>query len=124
MSIKKIKVASVWVGEADKEITAKATGKKYNVCNASVKVADDCPNFAGRSIKMGFFADVEKKRTGKENAEYFKKNSDGQEIYLDVTEGTKYTNKDGIEVTPLEGKKPSKAKLEGYLAALEELKNQ
>ena len=121
MSIKKIKVASIWIGEADKEVTAKSTGKKYNVCDVSVKITEDCKNYAGRSIKMGFFADKEKGRTGKENAEYFKKNSDGQEIYLDITEGKKYTNKDGIEVIPLNGKKPSKAKLEAYLELLAEM---
>ena len=119
MSIKNIKIASVWIDEADKEITAKATGKKYNVCNASIKVADDCKNYAGKSIKMGFFANEEKKRSGKEQAEYFKSMNEGKEILLEVTEEAwEKDDKSGIS---LKGKTLSKAKKEAYESILKEM---
>jgi hypothetical protein len=121
MSIKKIKIASVWVDVKDKEIIAKATGKKYNVCNASIKVSDDCKHYAGKSIKMGFFANEEKKRSGKDQAEYFKGQNEGKEILLDVTE--EEWEKDDKSGTSLKGKTLSKAKKEAYEEILKEMSN-
>lgn len=119
MSIKKIKVASIFVND-EKSITSKKDGKVYNLCEANVKVADDCKSYAGKYIKMSFFEDVEKKRSAKSLADYFKEQNNEKEIYLDVTE-EKYINKDKEEAVSLRGKKPSKAKLEAYLELLEEM---
>lgn len=119
MSIKKIKVASIFVNE-EKSITSKKDGKVYNLCEANVKVADDCKNYAGKYIKISFFEDKEKKRSATSLAEYYKTQNNEKEVYIDVTE-QKYTNKDGEEAVSLIGKKPSKAKLEAYLELLAEM---
>ena len=89
MSIKKLKVAGVFI-EDEKEITAK-TGKKYKLCGVSIKVADDCLDYAGKWIKTAIFEyidlkDAKKNRTATEKAEYFKTQSLDKEILVDVTE--------------------------------------
>jgi hypothetical protein len=117
--IKKIKVASIFVNE-EKSITSKKDGKVYNLCEANVKVADDCKAYAGKYIKMSFFEDIEKKRSALSLAEYYKAQNNEKEVYIDVTE-QKYVNKDGVDAVSLVGKKPSKAKLEAYLELLEEM---
>ena len=109
--IKKIKVGSIFVNES-KEITSKKDGKKYDVCDVNVKIADDCKDYAGRYVRLGVFGytdpkDPKKNKTSKEKADYFKSQNDGKDILLEITE-EKYTDKDGFEQTALRGKTLSK----------------
>jgi hypothetical protein len=109
--IKKIKVGSIFVNES-KEITSKKDGKKYDVCDVNVKVADDSKEYAGRYIRIGVFGyndpkDPKKNKTSKEKADYWKSQNDGKDILLDITEET-YTDKDGMPATALRGKTLSK----------------
>lgn len=106
MSIKKIKIASVFVNE-EKEITSKKDSKKYKVCEVNVKVADDCKDYAGKYIKHSFFEQKKdpakswsKDRSATEQAEYFKKENDGKEIIVEVEE-TESKGKDGKVYTNL-----------------------
>jgi len=115
MAIKKIKVGSIFVNES-KEITSKKDGKKYDVCDVNVKIADDCPDYAGRYVRLGVFGytdpkDPKKNKTSKEKADYWKTQNDGKEVWLEINE-EKYTDKDGFEQTALRGKTLSKAKQE------------
>ena len=108
MAIKKIKVASVWVNE-EKEITSKKDGKVYKVVKVSVKVADDCKDYAGKYINISIFGD--EKRTATSKAEYFKTESTEKEILINVDE-REYTNKEGLQAISLEGKQLSKKEKE------------
>lgn len=114
MNIKKIKVGSIFVNE-EKEITAKATGKKYKLCEVNVKVADDCPSgYAGKYMKTSIFAyvndkDASKNKSAKNQAEYFKTQNEGKEMLVDVTEEKWIGSKDGVEHTSLKFKTLSKA---------------
>ena len=120
-NIKKIKIEKVFIKDSeDKEIIStkeKTKGNKYYVCSASIKVSDDCPNYAGEWIKVGFFAytdpkDKSKNKSGFSKAEYFKSQMEGKEILLDVTEGETYTSKEGVEKVSLSGKLLSKKEAE------------
>jgi len=111
MAIKKIKVGSIFVNES-KEITSKKDGKKYDVCDVNVKIADDCPEYAGRYVRLGVFGytdpkDPKKNKTATDKANYWKTQNNEKEILLDITE-EKYTDKDGFEQTALRGKTLSK----------------
>jgi len=113
--IKKIKVGSIFVNDS-KEITSKKDGKKYDVCDVNVKVADDSKEYAGRYIRIGVFGytdpkDPKKNKTSKEKADYWKTQNDGKEVILEVNERS-YTDKDGMPGTALDGKTLSKAKQE------------
>lgn len=124
MSIKLIKIEKVSIKDKEYDFIYKNGKNKDNpgkLRGMGIKVADDCPNFAGKWINMVAFADP--KHTTQQNADYFKSQNEGTEVYLDVVQDDPYT-KDGVEVEQWKASKPSKAKLEGYLAALEELKNQ
>lgn len=117
MSIKKIKIASVFVNE-EKEITSKKDNKKYKVCEVNVKVADDCKDYAGKYIKHSFFEQKKdpakswsKDRSAKEQAEYFKKENDGKEIIVEVEE-TESKGKDGKVYTNLTFKMLNKTQRE------------
>jgi len=115
MAIKKIKVGSIFVNDS-KEITSKKDGKKYDVCDVNVKVADDSKEYAGRYIRIGVFGytdpkDPKKNKTSKEKADYWKTQNDGKEVILEVNERS-YTDKDGMPGTALDGKTLSKAKQE------------
>lgn len=115
MAIKKIKVGSIFVNEP-KEITSKKDGKKYDVCDVNVKIADDSKEYAGKYVRIGVFGytdlkDPKKNKTSKEKADYFKSQNDGKEILLDINERL-WTDKDGFEQTALDGKTLSKAKAE------------
>ena len=111
MAIKKIKVGSIFINE-EKEITSKKDGKKYKVCNANIKVADDSKEYAGRYIQIGIFGyvdpkDPKKNKSATEKAEYFKKMNADKDILLEVTE-RQYVDKDGMPGTALDGKILSK----------------
>lgn len=111
MAIKKIKVGSIFVNEA-KEITSKKDGKKYDVTDVNIKVADDSKEYAGRYIRIGVFGytdpkDPKKNKTSQEKANYWKTQNDGKEILLEITERN-YTDKDGLPGVALDGKTLSK----------------
>jgi hypothetical protein len=113
--IKKIKVSTMFVNE-EKEITSKKDSKKYKVCNVNIKVADDCPEYAGKYIQVGIFGyvdpkDPKKNKSATDKANYFKTQNEGNEMLLDITE-EKYTNKEGQEATALRGKVLTKAQQE------------
>jgi len=115
MAIKKIKVGSIFINPA-KEITSKKDGKKYDVCDVNVKVADDSKEYAGRYVRIGVFGyndpkDPSKNKTSTQKAEYWKSQNDGKEILLEIAERA-YTDKDGMPGTALDGKTLSKAKQE------------
>ena len=109
MKVKKIKIASIFVSDTEKEITSKKDGKVYKLCDVSIKVADDCPDYAGKWIRSSFFGDEKKSATSK--AEYFKSQNDGKEIIVNVEEQT-YTNKEGEEAVSLKFKLLSKKEKE------------
>lgn len=91
--IKKIKIASIFVNP-ETEITSKqekTKGKKFKLCKVNVKVADDSPEYAGRYMSTSMFEYVDKinpskNRTATDQAEYWKKQNEGQEVLLDVEE--------------------------------------
>lgn len=109
--IKKIKVGSIFINP-EKEITSKKDGKKYNVCDVNIKIADDSKEYAGKYVRIGVFGytdpkDPSKNKTATEKAEYFKKQNDAKDLLLEITEET-YTDKDGMPATALRGKTLSK----------------
>lgn len=109
--IKKIKVGSIFINP-EKEITSKKDGKKYNVCDVNIKIADDSKEYAGKYVRIGVFGytdpkDPKKNKTATEKATYWKTQNNEKEILLDITE-EKYTDKDGFEQTALRGKTLSK----------------
>ena len=115
MAIKKIKIASAFVNE-EKEITSKKDGKVYKLVEVNCKVADDCPDYAGKYVKGTFFAyndpkDPSKNKTATEKAEYFKKENEGKDVLMDVEE-QKYVNKDGVDAISLRFKLLTKAQKE------------
>lgn len=103
----------------EKEIVAKKgknVGKTFVVCPVSIKVADDCPDYAGKWIKTTYFSyedlkDSKKNKTAKERAETFRDNNEGKAILLDVTE-REYVDKDGNNAIALEFKTLTKAQKE------------
>ena len=117
--IKKIKIANIVVKE-EKEITStkpKTLGKKYKLCEVLVKVADDCPEYAGKWIKTSIFEyldpkDPKKNRTALDGANYFKSQNNEKEVLLDVEETKSISAKDGKEYTNYSFKKLSKAQAE------------
>ena len=103
---KRIKVERVYIKDTeDQEIIStkeKTKGNKYYVTNASIKVSDDSPNYAGQWLKVGFFAykdksDSKKDKSGFSKAEYFKSQKEGKEIIVDLISETPYVSKDGKE---------------------------
>jgi len=115
MNLKKVKIASVFVNE-EKKITSKKDGKVYDLCEANCKLADDSAEYAGKYVKITFFAyvnkDASKNRTATSQAEYFKSENVGKEVLLDITE-EKYIKKDtNEEAVSLRGKLLTKAQKE------------
>ena len=104
---KRIKVERVYIKDTeDREIVStkeKTKGNKYYVTNASIKVADDCPSgYAGKWLKVGFFAykdktDSKKDKSGFSKAEYFKSQNEGKEIIVEIESEVPYVTKDGVE---------------------------
>jgi len=101
--IKKIKVENVFIND-EKEITSKKDGKKYNLCDVSIKSADDCPNYPGKWLKMTMFEykdekDPKKNKTASAKAENFKELTLGKEILVDVKEEEwKTEDKSGVNL--------------------------
>ena len=130
MSIKKIKIASIFVNE-EKTIVSKqpaTLGKKYQVCEVNVKVADDSKIYADKYMKHSFFEQKKdpakswsKDRSATEQAEYFKKENDGKEVILEVEE-SQSTGKDGKVYDNLNFKTLSKAKKEVYEDLVKQMK--
>ena len=115
MSIKKIKVGSIFVNE-EKSITSKKDGKVYNLCEANIKVADDSQEYAGQYVKVTFFEYIDKKDSKKNTsatnkANYFKTQNDGKELILKIEEQP-YVNKDGEDKIALKGSLLSKKEAE------------
>lgn len=113
--IKKVKISKVSIKE-EKEITA--NGKKYNVCNVGILVADDCSSgYAGKWISSSVFGytdpkDPKKNRTATSKAEYFKSQVEGKEEWLDIKENKVVNELTGEEKVYINGKTLSKAKKE------------
>ena len=100
----------------EKEITSKKDGKKYKLCELIILGADDSADYAGKWLKTSFFDYVDKKdekknKSGKSKAEYFQKNNEGKEAWLDIEE-RHYTNKDGADAIALEFKTLGKKEIE------------
>jgi len=115
MAIKKVKVASVWVND-EKEITSKKDSKVYRLCEVNCKLADDSKDYAGKYVKITFFEykdlkDEKKNKTATSKADYFKTQTEGQEILLNITE-QEYVNKEGQNAIGLTGKILSKKEKE------------
>ena len=114
MNLKKVKIASIFVNE-EKKITSKKDGKVYDLCEANCKIADDSAEYAGKYVKLTFFAHVDKdeskNRTATSQAEYFKTQNNEKEVLLDITE-EKYVNKEGVDAISLRGKLLTKAQKE------------
>jgi hypothetical protein len=121
MGIKKIKIREdgVWI-EADKIIVSKqpkTLGQEFKVVEVNVHVADDSKEYAGKYMKKTFWGytdkeDAKKNKTPREQAEYFKKENDGKDILVDVTEEKSISKKDGKEYTNLKFKTLSKKEKE------------
>lgn len=109
MKVKKIKIAGVFIDENEKEVTSKKNGKTYKIRDVSIKVADDCKDYAGKWIRSSMFAD--EKNSSQSKAEYFKSQNEGKEIILNIEEQT-YTNKEGEEAIALKFKLLSKKEKE------------
>ena len=114
MAIKKIKIATIFVNE-EKEITSKKDSKKYILSEVNVKTAEDSKEYAGKYIKLTFFAyndpkDSSKNKTATEKAEYFKTQNLDKEILLDITE--QEYEKEGEKKISLVGKLLTKAQRE------------
>lgn len=116
--IKKLKIEKVYITD-EKEIVAKngkSAGKTFVICPVSIKIADDCPDYAGKWIRSTYFSyedknDPKKNKTAKERAELFRDNNEGKAILLDVTE-REYVDKDGNNAIALEFKTLTKAQKE------------
>lgn len=109
MNIKKVKIDKVFIDEIEKEITSKKNGKTYMMRNVSIRVSDDCKDYAGRWIRTTMFGD--EKNSSQNKAEYFKSQNEGKEIIINVEEQP-YTSKDGEEKIALQFKLLSKKEKE------------
>lgn len=90
MKTVKVKIEKVFIGD-EKDVTSSKTGKTYNLCEVSIKVADDCKDYAGKWIKTSMFAfedpkDSSKNRTALSKAEYFRTSNEGKDIIINVEE--------------------------------------
>ena len=83
MNIKKVKIDKVFIGD-EKEITSKKNGKTCKMRDVSIKVSDDCKDYAGKWIRTTMFAD--EKNSSENKANYFKSQNEGKEIIINVEE--------------------------------------